>query len=146
MASVQFSVSANKFILHFQASSSSTESEESRSFLLPEGLQPQQYHTLQQNAPPEIRKLLNRNFDPSQFSDDELLKKTGLTRTQFAERVELFLPAISISQLLGPESQVLPYYTKKRHNHSFDELAIEFNTNPKHISAIFWQIAHFHNR
>ena len=57
-----------------------------------------------------------------------------------------FQPAISVSQLLGAESQVLLYYTKKRHNHSFEELAIEFNTNARHISAIFWRIARFHNR
>ena len=66
------------------------ESEEPRSFSLPEGLEPHEYETLLRNAPPEIRKLLNRNLDPCQFSDEEFGKKTGLTREQFAERVELF--------------------------------------------------------
>lgn len=97
-------------------------------------------------APEGFKKFLNRNLEPSLFSDAELYRKTGLRETQFCERVAFFAPAKCNSKLLSLESQVLLYYTKKRQNHTFDELAVEFNCSATSLSTVFWTFAHFHNQ
>lgn len=82
---IMFEIKGKK--LFFLGSPPSSAENEGITFLIPDGLSPEQYKQIFLSAPPLFQRYINKNLNPSLFAEKDLRKKTGLTTELFQHRV-----------------------------------------------------------